>query len=246
MIICVDLDSTLLKTDKSLSEYTIATFNKLYLKNHIIVINTARNYERTKKYAEKIKAKYVICNGGSQIFDEEGKAIYLNSICEEVVKKVIKEFKKCSEIVGVQTENDYYSIDADSNIELILENIKEAYKITIFKGDKNKINEICLNNNLEYIVYESGNWGKVSLKGVTKYSGLRMLLEIIGYKKEDVWFFGDDIGDLECLLNCGKGIAMKNSVREVLDKSNNLIICDTNDNDGVAKYINETLLCEEM
>lgn len=241
MIICVDLDSTLLRNDKTLSEYTINTFNKLYLQNYTVVVNSARSFERSKTYSEMIKAKYIICNGGSQIFDEKGKCIFFKAIEGNIVKKVINKFKDYSEIIGIQTKNEYYSFETKDQLNFN----RPAYKITIFKGQKTKIDEICLNYNLKYVVYENGAWGKVSLKEITKYSGLKKLLAMINEKEDNVWYFGDDIGDLECLLKCGRGIAMKNSVEEVL-KTKDLIICDDNENDGVAKYINETLLYEEM
>lgn len=62
------------------------------------------------------------------------------------------------------------------------------------------------------------------------------LLKVKDLEKEDVIFFGDDIGDLKCLLNCTYGVAMKNSIPEVLDAIHT--VCDSNDNDGVSKYLN--------
>lgn len=57
----------------------------------------------------------------------------------------------------------------------------------------------------------------------------------------DVIAFGDDLVDIGMLKVCGKGIAMGNSVNEV--KSIADVIIDSNDNDGIAKYLTETLLC---
>ena len=54
MIICVDLDSTLLKNDLSISDYTLDILNKCQELGHLIVIDTARNYDRTIKIAKLI------------------------------------------------------------------------------------------------------------------------------------------------------------------------------------------------
>ena len=52
--------------------------------------------------------------------------------------------------------------------------------------------------------------------------------------------FGDDLIDIEILENCGYGIAMGNAVEEV--KKVAKYICDTNENDGVAKWLEENII----
>jgi len=42
------------------------------------------------------------------------------------------------------------------------------------------------------------------------------------------------------LLGCGIGVAVDNAVGEVKNAAN--FICDSNDNDGVAKWIEERIL----
>lgn len=54
--------------------------------------------------------------------------------------------------------------------------------------------------------------------------------------------FGDDYNDLDMISCCGVGIAMGNAVDKVKAAAN--YICGTNDNDGVAKWINSSLQFE--
>jgi hydroxymethylpyrimidine pyrophosphatase-like HAD family hydrolase len=56
----------------------------------------------------------------------------------------------------------------------------------------------------------------------------------------DVAAFGDDFSDVEMLNECGIGIAVANAIVEA--KTTADYICDTNDNDGVAKWIEEKIL----
>ena len=56
----------------------------------------------------------------------------------------------------------------------------------------------------------------------------------------DKLYFGDDINDKEMLLNVGLGVAMSNSIDEI--KMTADYICDTNDNDGVAKWLDENII----
>ena len=52
MIIIVDLDSTLLTTDKKITDYTIDVFRKAQEQGHKVVVNTA--------YDERDEAKFIV------------------------------------------------------------------------------------------------------------------------------------------------------------------------------------------
>jgi len=52
--------------------------------------------------------------------------------------------------------------------------------------------------------------------------------------------FCGDYSDIEMLSNCTHSIAVANAIDECKDVAN--FICDTNENDGVAKWLEENLL----
>jgi hydroxymethylpyrimidine pyrophosphatase-like HAD family hydrolase len=52
--------------------------------------------------------------------------------------------------------------------------------------------------------------------------------------------FGDDYNDKEMLRDCGVGIAVANAIEEVKAVAD--YICDSNENDGVAKWLDERIL----
>jgi hydroxymethylpyrimidine pyrophosphatase-like HAD family hydrolase len=52
--------------------------------------------------------------------------------------------------------------------------------------------------------------------------------------------FGDDINDLEMVANCPNGVAVANALAEVKEAAQ--YVCDSNDEDGVAKWIAENIL----
>lgn len=52
--------------------------------------------------------------------------------------------------------------------------------------------------------------------------------------------FGDDFNDIGMLKLCGKGIAMENAIQQVKDIADE--ICPSNENDGLAKWIEKHCL----
>ena len=76
-------------------------------------------------------------------------------------------------------------------------------------------------------------------KNDTKWNAVKEVLETYGFTKDEAIYFGDDNDDVESIKNIGFGIAMGNAIERV--KENADIVIDTNDNDGVAKYLKEII-----
>jgi len=67
-----------------------------------------------------------------------------------------------------------------------------------------------------------------------------MLVEYIGIDPSDVVAFGDDINDLGMLKSAGTAVAVSNAIDEVKVVADH--ITESNDQDGVAKFLERTLL----
>ena len=63
------------------------------------------------------------------------------------------------------------------------------------------------------------------------------LCEICEISIEDIVAFGDDLVDIGMLQLCGKGIAMGNALQEVKNIAD--IVIGTNDEDGIAQWLEE-------
>ena len=84
-------------------------------------------------------------------------------------------------------------------------------------------------------MYIESKWGRISYKHLNKLFGVKKVIEKLKLDLSDVIYFGDDIGDIPCIEACGIGVAVDNAlpcVKEVSD-----FVCDSNENDGVAKYL---------
>lgn len=77
-------------------------------------------------------------------------------------------------------------------------------------------------------------------KNVSKLTGLYGLCEVLGITMQDVIAFGDDYNDYDILQNSGHAVVMANAadgIKEIADD-----ICKSNDEDGVAQWIQKNLL----
>ena len=124
--------------------------------------------------------------------------------------------------------------------ELINEDI---FKMCIYLEDESlrKVyNKFCDENHLTYYYMRTAPYLIISPENSDKWYGLEKLIKIININPNDLYVFGDDSTDLLSLKNAKHGIAMQNSNPAVLSEIKT--ICPSNDDDGVAKYLEEILL----
>jgi len=77
-------------------------------------------------------------------------------------------------------------------------------------------------------------------KGINKGTGLLKLAEIHDVDISRTLAFGDALNDIEMLKTAGMGFAVGNASKPVKDAIGN--VCDTNENDGLAKIIDKLCL----
>ncbi|MEJ6950511.1 Cof-type HAD-IIB family hydrolase [Natronospora cellulosivora (SeqCode)] len=72
-----------------------------------------------------------------------------------------------------------------------------------------------------------------------KEEGIKLWSELIACNTKDITVFGDNLNDLAMFYQAGKSIAVENAQLQVLELADEII--DSNENDGVAQYINKIL-----
>lgn len=78
---------------------------------------------------------------------------------------------------------------------------------------------------------------EITAENVDKWTALEFLLSKINIKKEELIAIGDNINDEQMIEHAGLGVAMKGSTPVITKKAQ--IIAETNDDDGVAKILEE-------
>jgi len=77
-------------------------------------------------------------------------------------------------------------------------------------------------------------------KEATKLNAILAVAHEFKISRSEVVAFGDDVNDKEMLINLGLGVAMANSIPEIVAIADQT--CDSNDNDGVAKWLDQNLI----
>jgi hydroxymethylpyrimidine pyrophosphatase-like HAD family hydrolase len=80
----------------------------------------------------------------------------------------------------------------------------------------------------------------INPKDATKFNGVKTISEHFNILLSEITAFGDDYNDVVMLRECGVGVAMSNAIDECKAVAD--CVCDTNDNDGVAKWLEERIL----
>ena len=78
---------------------------------------------------------------------------------------------------------------------------------------------------------------EISAKDVDKWEAIKLLAQKLNIMLEETVCIGDNINDKKMIENSGLGVAMKGSTPDIIKVAK--YITETNDNDGVAKVLNE-------
>lgn len=249
-IILSDLDGTLFHDDKSISDYTKKIIRQAQKKGILFGICTSRAKVNAIKYLDGIEPDIFISNGGGMITLGNEK-IYDCRFSEDEVKKLIKntfEVFGSDAIISADNENTLYSNSKEDLPDKfwIYNDFSDFHescmKICIQSLDKKLIEKaasVIDLENIDYLPFSDIPWYKLSKKGATKEKAIEALCNHLKISPSQITAFGDDFNDIGMLKLCGKGIAMGNAIKEVKEAATE--ICQTNENDGVARWMEKSL-----
>ncbi len=247
--IVLDLDGTLLKNDKSISDYTVEILRK-YSKIGKIVIATGRSIYRIKSYTSQFDTVGSVNNNGGAIY-KGTELIKKYDIDPNSIKDLVHRIQKLGKTeVSVWypttnlTTNPVYARPNGPTYYSTLEDFdtNEIQKITIFTDEREGMLAIDYSEygcKLLLNAHEL-NFFCVMNEHVNKSEGLKELLNHLDIDPKTTIAFGDDLNDLEMFDLCGKSVAVSNAFELVKEKADD--ICLSNEEDGVAHWIEENLL----
>ena len=247
-MVVTDLDETLLRTDKSISKYTARIINKVRYQGIKVIFATARGGSTKSLIPYELFDGYVLTNGAKAYVNN--RLIYDKTISADIFLPFLrglsdKDMRVAAEIDEVHYANfsvkekwgyiDNFVITEYSNIA------GSADKLYALIENQNQIDIITsiLPKEL-YLNLSRDNLAMIMHREATKFNGILKVARELNISESEVVTFGDDINDKEMLLNFGLGIAMGNSIDQIKMVAD--YICDTNNNDGVAKWLDENII----
>lgn len=248
-LLLFDLDGTLLKSDKTISEYTLSVLNKCRNKGLMIGVSTSRSEKNSMEFLSRLLPDILISSGGALV-KQDKKYIYKAEFSIEETNHIITTIREiCGadcEITIDTVQNHYWNYKIDpkkqdqswgDSIYTDFKNFNQtALKICVEIFDSNTADKLKnILTDCDCIRFSDGFWYKFTRKDVTKENAIRKICSAYNITPENIMAFGDDLADIGMLKLCGMGIAMGNAIQEVKDIADTVI--GTNDNEGIADFL---------
>jgi len=249
-MIVTDLDRTLLRTDKTISQYTADVLNRCRSKGIKIVFATARPKRTVDHFCLDVPIDALILHNGAVIYVGESPLANFGieaSAKDSILQALSKNYPDATLSVEI---NDvlYANFDIPTDISPDWKYTKSDFfdlpqapadKIIIGVSSMDDIERFAkhIPDDL-YIEMSSGDQvslGLIMNRKATKWNAVKAVSEHFNISTTDIVAFGDDYNDIVMLEGCGIGVAVSNAINKAKDVADYL--CDTNDNDGVAKWL---------
>ncbi|GAB6167831.1 sugar-phosphatase [Clostridium carnis] len=264
-LVAIDMDGTLLREDKSVSERTKKAIQAAKDKGVTVVLATGRPIEGVLRYLEELnmlgEEDYVLSYNGSLVQKTKTKEIvskvtlkgsdlhYLKDLSDKLGVNIHAFWEKKGLITPKNSK--YTKVEAEIN------NIKVTeIDFSTISNDENMIKIMMIDEPEvlgpaieklpkevydKYTVVKSTPYFLEFLNSsANKGTGVELLAKHLGIKREEIITFGDAGNDIHMIEYAGLGVAMENAFDEVKEIAD--YITDSNENDGVATAIEKFIL----
>lgn len=267
MLVC-DFDGTLYTDDFKVTKETLDAVEKYKAQGGKFVIATGRLYQAIKPFAELFKlTDEVVTYQGSGVYDLKTDSIILSNEIESELAVEIYQYmyKTYGEITSpilfyedkciVEEENEFNKIFSQIvKVPLTCVNKQLDVYVAENKINARKILFLAVEKFIRHIISDLidkfgdklnvNQSSKALLECVninaSKGNAVKWIAERYGIKQEEICAIGDSENDNSMIEYAGLGIAMGNAMDVTKAVAN--YVCDTNNNNGVAKVIEEILL----
>ena len=257
-----DLDGTLLNKDVRISDFTVNTINSLVEKGMIFSYATARSRYTSSKLTKDIglRVPVVIYNGTFLYDTKTEKRVVSNDFTRQDAEMLLDRLLKNNVYPMVHAflgENEKYIFDennmsrgmADFQSKRELDERRTPvdvydlapYQVFYFTciDEEEKLLPLYeeLKNEYQCIynkdMYSGDYWLEILPNKATKASAIKELKEMLNCDK--VVCFGDGVNDIPMFKDADEAYAVSNACDELKECATAII--DSNENDGVAKWL---------
>ncbi len=263
-MLVLDIDGTLVGSDKTISEKTREAIIKAQQRGKIVAIASGRSIAGIRKTASNISLEqyggYVIAYNGTTVVNcKTGECIYNQMVPKELVKPVYEAAKRVNagiviyndntkEMISGNGLNEYIKIDAEA-CNVTINEVSDFVKAVNFP-----FNKFLLSGKPEHMaevekimakefgdrlnVFRSDPFYVELLpRYVDKGVAVEKLVKHLDIQREKVICIGDSYNDLPMLRFAGMGVAMGNAQQEVKEMAD--YVTASNDEDGIVNVIDK-------
>ena len=259
-----DLDDTLLRDDLSISSRTVEVFRRLHGSGFTFIAAGGRTRMSMQPFTNRLGcvSLCIACNG----------ALIYNPVSGEVLHRELFSVDLCHEIARfgkahacyVQTYSDdrFYFNEYSEYSERyaaasmlpgeyvgdLTEFIREPRSKILMIADEKKIAVMLAEARKLFKGRASVTCSKAwflefNPLQATKGIALQKCADLLGIKAEEIIAFGDSLNDLPMLQVAGRSVAMANGRPEIRSLCDT--VCLSNQEDGVARYLESNVFYEE-
>ena len=258
----LDVDGTLVGTDKQVSEATREAIIEAQQRGKTVAIASGRSISGIRRTAAKIRLEqfggYVIAYNGTTVINcKTGECIYNQTLDHDMIKPVYEAAKELGlgitvyhdeekELLAGNGADAYIEADAKA-CDITIREVNDLVRAINFpvnklllSGEPEKMKQVekhlCEKFGDRLNVFRSDPYYvEILPKFVDKAVAVDKLMKFLDISKDKVICVGDSFNDLPMLRYAGKGVAMGNAQEEVKEAAD--YVTASNDEDGIVEVI---------
>ncbi len=252
-MIGLDLDGTLLDSNKVFTEYSRDVISRALERGVIVLPATGRPASGVPKEVMEFPGiRYALTSNGARVLDmQEGKVLYERLIPYEDGAGLLEILKKYDALLEIYYEGIGYANRRD--LEMVERYMPSAPMVDYIRNTRRPVEDVASMEDKRAAFAEVGeklpditicgalyNNLEANAKEARKGLALVKLGELLGISREEIMACGDGSNDIEMVREAGLGVAMANAIAEVKEAADCVTL--SNDEDGAAKAIEEYVL----
>ena len=263
-LIAFDLDDTLLREDLSISPYSVEVFSRLRDRGMEIVPASGRARMSMQPFVDQIRCVswFIACNG-AEIWDARRSTLLCQETFPAELGREIAAFGERYQVYAQTYEGSCFYYNEPSfwakryavssrltgvQVGPLSEYIREPRHKILMMAEEDKIREMLQEAREQFdgrvsVTCSKPYFLEFNPIRATKGIALRTLADHLKIRMEDTLAFGDSLNDLSMLQAAGRSVAVANAWEEIRSRCDD--VCGSNQEDGVARYLEEHFLSGE-
>ncbi|MCX7715541.1 MAG: Cof-type HAD-IIB family hydrolase [Clostridia bacterium] len=248
LLLCTDLDDTLLTTDKKISDENRNAIEYFKSEGGLFTFATGRIPHGARLMLQYIKPNVpMICFNGAGIYDHKKEQLLWKITLDEDALEVLEFVDKNLPFSGIEvcTPDELYFCKVNRIVEEHQKhehlpdlsgdyhNVPMPWMKVLFMQEASQVDEVrsVLQNTTFKDKYEfiqsSPNYYELLPKNASKGNALRQLAKVLDIPMKKVIAIGDNENDISMIKEAGMGVAVSNAI-EPLKKAADCITVDNN------------------